>query len=395
MKHRFDALLRAASPATARLAASLTLALALPAAALAGATISTGSDSYLTLDYSLQAWAQLQSYTSPTDSGRAWDSYLRRNRLTFSGQYNDYVGFYAQLEAGNDGKDGEVDRSTYFRDAYVTVDYTDALRLIIGRFKNGFSRENNEACLEPLTLDRSDISYTPFAGTRDTGVALWGNLLDAKLQYRLVVGDGREGDYVARKNPRLTARVHWSLLDPESDYGYRGTYLGTRTVLTLGAAVDHQAGVAYGNYAARKDIKDYKAWTVDVFGEWPTRTGTYTASAAYFNYDTGGAINLSPDPDLPSNTQLKAYYVKGGYLLREKLGPGRLQFFGRHERADYHLSGGGLDHSTNTVGANYYFDGQRLKLTVEHGRTSFRVPSSTNAALQNNWQTTLGFQFIF
>ncbi len=68
------------------------------------------------------------------------------------------------------------------RDAYVTLDYTDGLRFIVGRFKNTFTRENLEACLEPLTLDRSEtLAYSPFGGTRDTGVALWGNLADAKF----------------------------------------------------------------------------------------------------------------------------------------------------------------------------------------------------------------------
>ncbi|MFO1298460.1 MAG: hypothetical protein U1F25_19665 [Rubrivivax sp.] len=42
------------------------------------------------------------------------------------------------------------------------------MRFIAGRFKNTFSRENLEACLEPLTMDRAEVlSYTPFAGTRE------------------------------------------------------------------------------------------------------------------------------------------------------------------------------------------------------------------------------------
>lgn len=375
------------------LAAALAAA---PLASQAGVTIAVpGSEAYLSLDYALQLWSQGQSYTSATDNGNTWDNYIRRNRLTFSGQYNDYVGFYAQIEAGNDGKGGQEDRSTYFRDAYVTFDYSDAVRVIAGRFKNGFSRENNEACLEPLTLDRSGISYTPFAGTRDNGVALWGNLADARLQYRIVLADGREGDVVPKKKPRVTGRAHWSLLDPESDYGYRGTYLGTRRVLTFGAAVDWQADVAYADAAARSDIVDYRAWTVDVFGELPTRWGSFTGSAAYFDYDTGDAISRAPDASLPANSQLKAYYLKGGYLLPQKVGPGRLQFYGRRDHADYAVADGALDHDTTGVGAHYYVDGQRLKLTIDYSRTTFDRPSASNAALQDHWQTTLGLQLLF
>ncbi len=65
----------------------------------------------------------------------------------------------------------------------------------------------------------------------------------------------------------MTARVHVSLFDPEADYGYRGTYLGTKRVLTIGAAVDKQSSVAYGDSVGMTDPKNYKAWTVDAFSE--------------------------------------------------------------------------------------------------------------------------------
>ena len=40
-------------------------------------------------------------------------------------------------------------------------------------FKNAFTRENLEACFDPLTMDRAEvISYTPWGGSRDTGAAV-------------------------------------------------------------------------------------------------------------------------------------------------------------------------------------------------------------------------------
>lgn len=271
------------------------------------------------------------------------------------GQYNDQIGFYAQLEAGNDSKYGNDERSVYYRDAYVTLDFSDEMRFIAGRFKNTFSRENLEACLEPLTLDRSLISYTPFAGSRDTGVAMWGNLADAKFQYRVMIADGREGDDLPKDTPRFTARAHYSMFDPEFDYGYLGTYLGTRRVLTIGAAYDYQADVAYANSTLRRDAKDYKGVTVDVFYEQPTASGTYTLSAAYFDYDTGDAINADPDANLPTTTQLEANYVKAGYLFPGKIGMGRLQLFARHDTAKYNVTGSFLDNKTTAVGAKLLY----------------------------------------
>ena len=379
-----------------RLIAAAAVAAAIPQGATAGPTIDFGEQGSLTFTYAVQGWSQYRSFTSATDSGSQNDMFLRRNRITLSGQYSDSIGFYAQLEAGSDSRGGNDDRSVYYRDAYVTLDVSDPVRFIVGRFKNTFSRENLEACLEPLTLDRSEVlSYTPFGGTRDTGVAMWGNLADAKFQYRVMVSDGREGDVVVKDSPRITTRVHYTALDPEYDYGYRGTYLGTRKVLTFGLAYDFQADVAYGNYPARTDPQDYSAWTADVFYEYPYDFGTVTASAAAFDYDVGNAINESPDPELSVNTQLDGYYAKFGYMFPQRVGPGRLQLFYRHEALDYGVDGPYYDNKWDSIGANYYIDGQRLKVTFEYATVSFEEEHPTIHSLQDYDQATLGLQLIF
>lgn len=369
----------------------------LSTSALAGPTITFNNESYLTISYSLQVWAQDRGFTSSTDAGRISEFFLRRNRLTFNGQVNDYVGFYAQLEAGNDGKAGDVDKSVYYRDAYVTMDYSDPVRFIVGRFKNTFSRENLEACLEPLTMDRAEwLGYTPYGGSRDTGAAVWGNLANGMFQYRLMVANGRQGDNVVKKNPRFTARVHLSLLDPETEYGYLGTYLGTKKVLTIGAAQDFQKEVAYGDFVNKSSPRDYKASTVDFFYEQPTASGTYTLSGAVMRYKTGDAINAaSSDPNLPQNSELGGFYVKAGYLLPSKVGMGRLQPFFRHENRDYHLTSGYGDSKWNSIGANYYIDGQKLKVTAELANVKFDKPNPTNPSQRNYNQATLGLQFQF
>ncbi len=381
------------------LCTGVVIAAAASPAAVAGPTITFGDEGFITISYAFQLWSREQSFTSSTDNGRSYDTYFRRNRLLFAGQANDLVGYYVQFESGNDDKAGNADKSIYYRDAYLTVDYTDGLRLIAGRFKNTFSRENLEACMEPLSIDRSEvIAYSPFGaqgGTRDTGAALWGNLVDGKLQYRFMVSDGRQGDVVAKKSPRLTTRVHFSLLDPETDYGYHSNYLGTKKVLTIGAAFDYQANVAYGNYAQRTDIKNYKAWTVDALFEYPTRTGTYVLSAAYFDYSTGNAINQNPDPQLSVASELKAYYLKGAYLFPGKIGLGRLQPYFRYERSNYGVESGYFDQRWNGIGVNYYLNGQNLRLSLEYAKIKFDKQHPTDPSLRDYDHTTLALQFIF
>ncbi|MCW9059778.1 MAG: selenite/tellurite reduction operon porin ExtI [Gammaproteobacteria bacterium] len=377
--------------------AALGLALAgAGGATQAGPTFEYGDEGFVTLGYSVQMWAQARDFTSNNDSGSSTDFFLRRNRITLSGQYNDYIGFYAQLEAGSDSRAGQDNRSVYYRDAYLTLDWTDSMRFIIGRFKNTFTRENLEACLEPLTLDRGEVlAYTPFGGTRDTGAAMWGNLADGQFQYRLMLSDGRESDEVAKDSPRMTARAHWSFWDPEFDYGYRGTYLGTRKVLTVGAAYDTQRDVTYADWGNRQDIRDYEAWTADVFMEYPTASGTVTASAAYMDYSTDDAIN-GPDPStLPVTSELKGHYAKLGYLLPGKVGMGRLQFFLRHEDLDYGVSNGYYDNRWLSVGANYYIHGQQLKVTFEYATVDYDRQHPTIQSLRDYDQATLGLQLIF
>ncbi|NOZ51678.1 MAG: hypothetical protein GXP08_00845 [Gammaproteobacteria bacterium] len=219
------------------------LAALTPSITFAGVSLQVGDEGTMNINYSVQLWSQFRSYSSADNSGSSFDTFLRRNRITFSGQYNDMIGYYGQLEAAGDSRDGQNDRPVYWRDAYVTLDYSDGVRFIAGRFKNTFSRENLEACFEPLTIDRAEaIAYTPFGGTRDTGYAMWGNLADATFQYRFMLSDGREGsaNNVPKDSPRYTVRVHWSPLDPEYDYGYRGSYLGTSQVFTIGLAYDYQ-----------------------------------------------------------------------------------------------------------------------------------------------------------
>jgi hypothetical protein len=53
------------------------------------------------------------------------------------------------------------------------------------------------------------------------------------------------------------------------------------------------------------------------------------------------------------------------------------------------------DQTWNSVGANYYLDGQKLKISFEYASISFDEQHPTNPALQDYNQATLGLQFIF
>lgn len=312
---------------------------------------------------------------SPDGEGDATEFNFRRNRLALMGAYGDNFGLYVQTEYTEDrnilpfGVSDGADGNFQILDAVLRFRLNDSLNLWVGKFKYNLTRENLEACEAPLTLDRSVLIRAPFVSTRDKGVALWGNLFDNKFQYRVDAMNGRNDSASSpESNPRFSARVHLSLLDPEKGYGYKGTYMGKKKVFTIGAAYQTEAAVAYGG---TKEV-DYSAWTVDAFMEYPTEDmGTFTISGAYVEYDLEDAYkNGSPDADVTGFTGEKnGGYVKVGYLLPNL----PLQFFARTEGWSFAKLGDVYDQEVSVYGGgfNYYLRGQNLKVTLEYSALDY------------------------
>ncbi len=142
--------------------------------------------------------------------------------------------------------------------------------------------------------------------------------------------------------------------------------------------------------------QNYHGSTADFFYEQPFASGTYTLSGAVMRYTTGNAINgVSVDPLLPLTSELSGGYLKGGYMLPQKVGKGRLQFFARHERSDYHLTSGYGNRKWNGIGVNYYIDGQKLKITGEFAKIKFDTQDPTDPSQRDYNQATIGLQFEF
>ena len=351
----------------------------------AGARITFGDEDQgvLQLQYKGQFRFNARDLGSGRD-GEEWTSNFgfRRNRLALMGAWSDKVSLYVQTEFTEDLNvdtlgvaDQNLGTDFQLLDAVVRFNFSPAFKLNVGKFKYNLSRENLEACEEPLTLDRSLFIRAPFVTTRSQGIALWGNLLGEKVQYRVDAMEGRKavsGATAPSSKVRYSGRAHVTLLDPESSYGYKGTYLGKKKVLTFGGAFQFEPEVAYVDVENRLGAEDYKAWTVDGFFEYPLGdAGTVTASYAYEKTDLGDAYKgTSPDPGAVGlNGQKNGWYAKGGYLF----GGVPLQVFGRYEKWRFACLNNVFDQIVDWygVGANYYVWGQNLKLTVEWSKTDF------------------------
>lgn len=370
----------------------------------AGPVIKFGENSWLLINYEMQLYLQSRD----TGSGASGDSttndiYFRRNRLSFIGQVTDTYGFvFAVQHQGENRIMGIAETDTAFHnfdvlDAFLRADWTDAFRLRVGLTKDPLIREQNEGCFFPLSIDRSLFDYTDLPrANRDYGVVLWGNLLDAKVQYRLAAMKGNDSGDDPETNFRYTGRVHVSLLDPETSLVYRGTYLGTKKVLTFGAGYQFEPNAVYANLSAKTLPKDYSAWTFDGFFEYPTPSGTFTLSGAYLKTDFDEAYK-GADPDTRSiglNGEKKGWYAKAGYMLPMKVGPGNVQVYGRYEEWKFAELSGVFDQKIKWtgVGLNYLLKGQDLRISVEYSNNDFNK-ETTDTKDFSTWTAMLQFLF--
>ncbi|OGU10674.1 MAG: porin [Geobacteraceae bacterium GWC2_58_44] len=378
--------------------------------AFAGPRMTFGPDDEgaLQIDYKGQFQMTVRDTGSGDDNDDTTTNFnFRRNRLAFMGKYGENMSLYVQTEFTEDQNVttlgvADTNQGTEFQllDAVMRFKLNDAFRVNVGKFKYNLSRENLEACEMPLTLDRSLFVRTAFTSTRDTGVALWGNLLNDMFQYRADVMEGRKavsGVTAPSSDFRYSARAHVTLLDPENEYGYKGTYLGKKKVLTFGGAYQFEPEVAYGDTVAGTDKKDYQAWTVDSYFEYPLGAmGTITASAAYEDVDLDDAYQgANPDAGtIGINGQKNGWYAKAGYML-----PGTpLQFFGRYEKWRFASLNNIFDQEVDWYGggANYYFRGQNLKLTAELSRTDFDTEATVGGVRSEDFTTLVAqLQLIF
>jgi hypothetical protein len=371
----------------------------------AGARITFGDEDegVLQVQYKAQFRASYRDFASGTDGEDSTINLgFRRNRIAFMGAWSDKVSLYVQGEFAEpnlgvvDFSGAGFNSSFTMLDAAMRFNFSDAFKVTVGRFKYNLSRENLEACEDPLTLDRSLFVRPSYVATRDDGIAVWGNLFDDRFQYRVDLMEGRQaaaGLTAPSSNPRMSARGHVTLLEPEASYGYKGTYLGQKKVLTVGAAYQLEPDVTYVDPTQQLGKEDYQAWTVDGFFEYPLGGGAVTASAAYEKVDLGGAYQGANPDDGATGLfgEKNGWYVKGGFLF-----PGTpLQVFGRYEKWRFACLNNVFDQILDWYGfgANYYIWGQNLKLTAEWSKTDFDQ-EGTFTSLQSTRTTKDFSQFV-
>lgn len=319
----------------------------------------------------LQTWYQFVQDGKGAGTKDLHDFMLRRFYFHLKGEILPKCGFFSYIAADRLGQAGldqaglGLGTGLAVRDAWIYYNFADFFKVQFGRMYIPFTRNygtTSTLSLLPLELTfnqggvRGGIFYASKVG-RDDGLVCWGNLWGGKLQYRLGLMEGVEGDENPADNLRVAGRLSLSLLDPETDWFNQGTNLGKKKVLSLGAGFDWQNNLTLGNRANQDNL----GWTVDLFFDHPAGSGAVTLETAYIKVK-----NLTQTLRyswLTAGDDAQIFYVQGGYLLPWNLGPwGKFQPYFRYERLfGQHKP----DTSFPCVGLNYLLKDHHAKFSVD------------------------------
>jgi hypothetical protein len=303
------------------------------------------------------------------------DFMIRRFYFYAKGEVTEKIGIFGHIAADRVGQDGLDKPSVGFgsgiavRDAWIYYNADEAFKVQMGRMYIPFTRNygtTSTFALLPLELTfnqggvRGGIFYASKVG-RDDGVVIWGNPFDHRLQYRLGISEGLESDITnPNDNLRFTGRLSLNLLDTkdaETAWFNKGTYLGKKDILAIGAGFDSQNDLTLGGASE----KDNLGWTIDLFLDHSVGDGAITVEAAYI--DVNNVTQTLAYSWLTAGDNAQIYYIQAGYLLPWNIDSDkRLQPYFRYEV----LSVDDKDDTTfPCVGVNYYIKGHSAKLTLD------------------------------
>lgn len=287
---------------------------------------SADGKSHLKLGFLFQP--QFQALGDVARDSYAMNLYLRRMRLMAGGNLHGIVDFtfytdFANLFRANPPTDPAAppsDRSIKatpgmnIQGAFVSLrPFGDVFKVDAGYMLPPLSHNALQSAGTLYSWDYFSSSFlhsNAFGSSadpvgRDTGVQLRGLVLDNHLEYRVGLfqglRDGQTATEVGSNNMfRLAGRVQINVFEPETGFYYAGSYLGTKTILSIGGSFDIQ--------------DDYKYYAADVFADLPVGPGVATAQVNFAHWDGGDFI-----PALINQSAVMA--EAGFHFTGVKLGP--------------------------------------------------------------------------
>ncbi len=361
-------------------------------AARAGATVTFGDNNSESISIGLGLRASYDDVQDGAPDGKSGSNAVNLDsvRLYINASLNSYIKATLNTERTSDG-------SIAVLDGYARFEPMPAFNIWFGRMLPPSDRSNLDG---PYYLSSwlypGVVSQYPskFDG-RDDGATVWGKLFSNKLVYSAGVFDGHnriEDASNQSDNLLFAGRVVYNFLDAEDNPAYyeSSTYYGSADILTLGAAIQYQKD-GVGTIEKRGD---YTGFNIDgLFEKKVMHGGAFTLEGAYYHYDTGGVVDVSPGFNGASSTanvggiaQGNAYLASAALLFPEKIGWGKLQPVIRFQ--DFNATVTKITTKSYDGGVNYIIDGHNARISAVYAYTETTAAKAAH-------QFTLGVQLQF
>jgi hypothetical protein len=274
---------------------------------------------------------------------------MRRLELSFSGQVvSPKMKYYIQFASSRDGN------STTLQGAYISYKLSDKLEVTGGRIKAPLLREEIVSSNMQLCMERSLVNAV-FTGAYAEGIQLAYTTdqikLSAMINDGLNSGTSASDDYdIADVDYAVTGRVDYIVNGKWSQFKDFNAWDGEDMGLLLGAAVHYQAGESGVNGTDQND--GTLEWTVDGYFE---NKGLSFYSAFIGRNTTDGKAATS------GSTEDYGFLAQAGYFVI----PNKLQPYVRYEWLRMDESKAVNELGLITVGANYYFNKDRCRFSLD------------------------------
>lgn len=265
---------------------------------------------------------------------------IARLRVLLSGHIHDPTLQYVVLTGHN--RDGEA----LLLDAYLRKDLGERLYVLGGQFKVPFLREYLVSERMGQFVERSLLSAALSGGYTQ------GLLVGWKNDWLYLAGSFNDGTSAMNTtwdvdgvDYAVSGRADLKILGEWADYAAMESWIGSDPLLIVGGGVHHQAGESG---TAAEEVDNLR-WTVDA----SLGLGGANLYAAFVGDHRSGSGG--------SDRDRFGALLQGGVFLTP-----RWELIARYEWGDSDTAGED-DLGLATLGANYFFDQHRLKLTFDVG----------------------------
>jgi hypothetical protein len=275
----------------------------------------TSADGDSSIAFGILAQGQAERIRTTKGDLNSQDLFLRRFRLMAGGKITDKLSFFLETDSPNLGKGTaagtKVDTSMYLQDAVFTYTFRPQFQIDAGMLLIAQSHNSVQSAATLLPIDYGPYTFVTSDATnsrigRDYGIQARGYLFNNHLEYRAGVFQGSRAAISTmhlgtENNFRYSGRVAWYPFEPETGFFYTGTTLGTKKILSIGAAFDHQT--------------KYNERSVDIFYDQPVHNGDGITLQ-------GGCTYLDGGTTYPLLHREYIWLAEAGYYNKQtKMGP--------------------------------------------------------------------------